>query len=110
MTTKYLTLKEIESNLISSSGLYIVMQYKLSVIDVNFFQLPLLRLEKGQFFVNADSHILNLIHESKWMLRMKLEIPETAKLILAKEKQFKYFKIHLEQCLQDYTAVSVVRN
>ena len=59
--------------------------------------------------MNADSQILNLIHESKWMLRMKLEIPETAKAILAKEKQFKYYKIHLEQCLQDYASVSTLK-
>ena len=67
--------------------------------------MPLLRQHNGKLIVNADKQVLNLIHETKWMIRLKLEIPETAELILTKEKQFKHYKIHLEQCLQDYTEV-----
>ncbi|CAK8694917.1 unnamed protein product [Clavelina lepadiformis] len=68
-------------------------------------KISLLKQVNGELMVNADPQILHLIQESKWMLRMKLEIPEAAKTILHREKQFKHYKIHLEQCLHDYKKV-----
>lgn len=56
--------------------------------------------------MNVDQKILNLIHETKWMLRMNLDVPNAAKTVLAREKQFKKYKMHLEQCLYDYKLVS----
>ncbi|XP_077973667.1 uncharacterized protein LOC120348568 isoform X2 [Styela clava] len=59
----------------------------------------------GELSVNVDQKILNLIQETKWMLRMNLEVPSAAKTILARETQFKKYKMHLEQCLYDYKEV-----
>lgn len=61
----------------------------------------------NELTVNADQKILHLIHESKWMLQMKLEIPDSAKVVLAKESQFKQYKMHLEHCLKDYKEVKL---
>ena len=69
------------------------------------FQLPLFRQEEGGLVLNVDPQIPLLIQEAKWMLRMKLEVPETAKLVLSREKRFKHYKNHLEQCLHDYHEV-----
>jgi len=73
-----------------------------------YLQAPILTHTDGELQVNADQQIPRQIQEAKWMLRMKLEIPDAAKLLLSKEKQFKHYKIHLEQCLHDYKKVGLL--
>mgnify|MGYP002393457647 CR=1 FL=1 len=43
----------------------------------------------GKMEVNFDNEILQLIRETKWLLRLGLEVPEDAKMVLLQEEKFK---------------------
>ncbi|XP_066278010.1 uncharacterized protein [Branchiostoma lanceolatum] len=62
-------------------------------------------LQTGEIVVNADERILQLIQESRWMVRLGIPMPESVQDIVAQEHRFKSYKMHLEQCLQEYRDV-----
>ena len=45
--------------------------------------------ESGDLYVNFDPQILSLIRETECMARLGLEIPATAKMLRARQSQFK---------------------
>ena len=49
--------------------------------------------------------VLELIHESKWLSRLSIAIPDSAKEVLQQEARFKRYKDHLELCLKDFSDV-----
>ncbi|KAJ8314952.1 hypothetical protein KUTeg_007102 [Tegillarca granosa] len=55
--------------------------------------------------VNADERVLELIHESKWLTRLGIQIPESANAIMQQESRFKNYKSHLELVLNEYRTV-----
>jgi dynein heavy chain len=49
--------------------------------------------------------VLQLIQEAKWLIRLGIQIPESAQTILRQEGRFKNYKDHLELCLKEFDAV-----
>ncbi|XP_074204733.1 dynein axonemal heavy chain 8 isoform X2 [Camelus bactrianus] len=58
--------------------------------------------ESGKLLVNFDPKILEIVRETKCMLKMKLEVPEEAKRLLKLESKLKGDKLHLQGLLQYY--------
>ena len=62
----------------------------------------------ASFSVNLDPQVFALIHESKCLLRLNIEIPESAKLVMLQEEKL---KVLLPFVVPDFpvgTVVSVV--
>ncbi|XP_029452717.1 dynein gamma chain, flagellar outer arm-like [Rhinatrema bivittatum] len=55
-----------------------------------------------QLMVNTDMRILQVIEETKWMMRFGIQIPEAAMLAFKQGEKFKLYRSHLEGMLQEY--------
>ncbi|KAF6113475.1 hypothetical protein HJG60_003938 [Phyllostomus discolor] len=58
--------------------------------------------ESGKLLVNFDPKILEVVRETKCMIKMKLDVPEQAKRLLKLENKLKADKLHLQDLLQYY--------
>ncbi|XP_073740929.1 dynein axonemal heavy chain 8 [Callorhinus ursinus] len=58
--------------------------------------------ETGKLLVNFDPKILEVVRETKCMIKMKLDVPEQAKKLLKLENKLKADKLHLQGLLQYY--------
>nr|KAF6461745.1 dynein axonemal heavy chain 8 [Molossus molossus] len=58
--------------------------------------------ESGKLLVNFDPKILEVVRETKCMIKMNLEVPEQAKRLLKLENKLKADKLHLQDLLQYY--------
>uniref|UniRef100_H0WXE9 Dynein axonemal heavy chain 8 n=1 Tax=Otolemur garnettii TaxID=30611 RepID=H0WXE9_OTOGA len=58
--------------------------------------------ETGKLLVNFDPKILEVVRETKCMLKMKLDVPEDAKRLLKLESKLKADKLYLQGLLQYY--------
>ncbi|XP_070274744.1 dynein axonemal heavy chain 8 [Myotis yumanensis] len=58
--------------------------------------------ESGKLMVNFDPKILEVVRETKCMIKMKLEVPDQAKRMLKLESKLKGDKLHLQDLLQYY--------
>ncbi|XP_031820772.1 dynein heavy chain 8, axonemal isoform X3 [Sarcophilus harrisii] len=58
--------------------------------------------ETGKLLVNFDPKILEVIRETKCMIKMKLEVPDAAKKLLKLEANLKANKLYLQGLLQYY--------
>ncbi|XP_068697910.1 dynein axonemal heavy chain 8-like [Montipora foliosa] len=61
--------------------------------------------ETRQLLVNADGRLLELIQESKSLLRLGIQLPDTAVDVLKQEHRLKVYKQSLELVLEDYYKV-----
>lgn len=52
--------------------------------------------ESGKLLVNFDPKILEVVRETKCMIKMKLDVPEQAKRLLKLESKLKADKLHLQ--------------
>ena len=59
----------------------------------------------GRLIVNFDKEILLLIRETKCLLRMQVEVPEAARLVVMQEMKFKSFYNQLTYALKQYESV-----
>ena len=57
----------------------------------------------GQLLVNFDREIGQLIRESKFMMRMDVEVPASARIVLAQEDKFKSYYNQLTHTINMYT-------
>ncbi|XP_044146080.1 dynein axonemal heavy chain 5-like isoform X2 [Bufo gargarizans] len=55
-----------------------------------------------QLMVNTDMRILQLIEETKWMLRLGIRVPETALLAFHQAEKFKMYRSNLEGVVKEY--------
>ncbi|KAM4835098.1 dynein axonemal heavy chain 8 [Thomomys bottae] len=58
--------------------------------------------ETGKLLVNFDPKILEVVRETKCMIKMKLDVPEQAKRLLKLESKLKADKLYLQGLLQYY--------
>ena len=58
--------------------------------------------ETGKLLVNFDPKILEVVRETKCMIKMKLDVPEQAKNLLKLESKLKADKLYLQGLLQYY--------
>uniref|UniRef100_A0A8D2C597 AAA+ ATPase domain-containing protein n=2 Tax=Sus scrofa TaxID=9823 RepID=A0A8D2C597_PIG len=58
--------------------------------------------ETGKLLVNFDPKILEVVRETKCMIKMKLDVPEQAKRLLKLESKLKGDKLYLQGLLQYY--------
>nr|XP_023422402.1 LOW QUALITY PROTEIN: dynein heavy chain 8, axonemal [Cavia porcellus] len=58
--------------------------------------------ETGKLLVNFDPKILEIVRETKCMIKMKLDVPEQAKRLLKLESKLKADKLYLQGLLQYY--------
>uniref|UniRef100_A0A4W2DV70 Dynein axonemal heavy chain 8 n=1 Tax=Bos indicus x Bos taurus TaxID=30522 RepID=A0A4W2DV70_BOBOX len=58
--------------------------------------------ETGKMLVNFDPKILEVVRETKCMIKMKLDVPEQAKRLLKLESKLKGDKLYLQGLLQHY--------
>jgi dynein heavy chain len=59
----------------------------------------------NRLYVNFDHEILQLIRESKCLLRLQAQVPEVAKMILMQDDKFKQYYNHLTFTLREYDRV-----
>ena len=59
----------------------------------------------GKLLVNFDKDIMRLIRESKFMLRLDVEVPTSAKLVLAQEDRFKSYYNRLTHLIDEHERV-----
>ena len=59
----------------------------------------------GKLLVNFDADIVKLIKEAKFMLRLEVEVPTSATLVLAQEERFKSYFNRLSHLLSEHTRV-----
>ena len=53
----------------------------------------------GQYQVNFDQSLIELIHETKWLRRMGLDIPEAAMVLLQQETKYRNYYDTLTELL-----------
>ena len=58
--------------------------------------------DTGHFFVNFDPRIVELLEETRFMLKMKLTIPASAEMLYNKSEQLKKWKLAFEEILKDF--------
>ncbi|XP_036073448.1 dynein heavy chain 8, axonemal isoform X1 [Rousettus aegyptiacus] len=58
--------------------------------------------ESGKLLVNFDPKILEVVRETKCMIKMKLDVPEQARRLLKLESKLKADKLYLQGLLQYY--------
>ena len=59
----------------------------------------------GMLFVNFDREISQLIREAKFMQRMGIDVPESARMVLLQEDKFMHFFSELAFLLKEYERV-----
>lgn len=57
-------------------------------------------------YVNLDHEILQLIAEAKYLARMKVEVPEHARMVLLQEDKYKAYYDELTHTLREYDRVT----
>eukprot|EP00002_Diphylleia_rotans_P021973 TRINITY_DN428_c1_g1_i1.p1 TRINITY_DN428_c1_g1~~TRINITY_DN428_c1_g1_i1.p1 ORF type:complete len:4548 (+),score=958.95 TRINITY_DN428_c1_g1_i1:229-13872(+) len=62
--------------------------------------------DNGKLYVNFDREILQLIRETKWLLRFGIEIPEAARIVLLQEEKFKVYYDQLDYLLREYQRIT----
>ncbi|KAM4771050.1 dynein axonemal heavy chain 5-like [Rhinophrynus dorsalis] len=55
-----------------------------------------------QLEVNSDPRIIHLIEETKWMVRLGIQVPETAILAFQQAEKFKIYRSDLQDMVQEY--------
>ncbi|KAM4043310.1 dynein axonemal heavy chain 5-like isoform 1-T1 [Anomaloglossus baeobatrachus] len=55
-----------------------------------------------QLIVNTDMRVLQLIEETKWMLRLGIHVPEAALLVFHQAEKIKMFRSSLEDVVKEY--------
>ena len=55
--------------------------------------------------LNPTFRVLELIQEAKWLVRLGVQIPESARQILRQEGRFKSYRDHLRLCLSQFQSV-----
>uniref|UniRef100_A0A8C5PKA2 Dynein heavy chain n=1 Tax=Leptobrachium leishanense TaxID=445787 RepID=A0A8C5PKA2_9ANUR len=55
-----------------------------------------------QFKVNTDWRIIHLMEETKWMLRLGIDVPEAAVVAFQQAEKFKLYKSDLQDMVQEY--------
>ena len=58
-----------------------------------------------RLYVNFDREILQLIRESKSLMRLGIEVPETARIVLLQEDKFKSYYNELSYSISQYDSV-----
>lgn len=61
--------------------------------------------ESGNLLVNFDKEIMQLMRETKYLQRMGIEVPESAKMVLLQEEKFKYYFNQLSYALREHERV-----
>ena len=61
--------------------------------------------ETGNLLVNFDKEIMQLMRETKYLQRMGIEVPESAKMVLLQEEKFKTYYNQLSYALKEYDRV-----
>eukprot|EP00898_Chlorokybus_atmophyticus_P005691 jgi/Chlat1/6122/Chrsp409S05665 len=61
--------------------------------------------ESGVLLVNFDRDILQLMRETKYLQRLGIEVPESAKMVLLQEDKFKHYYNQLSYALKEYDRV-----
>uniref|UniRef100_A0A7S0GLB7 Dynein heavy chain n=1 Tax=Micromonas pusilla TaxID=38833 RepID=A0A7S0GLB7_MICPS len=61
--------------------------------------------ETGNLLVNFDKEIMQLMRETKYLQRMGVEVPESAKMVLLQEEKFKHYYNQLSYALREYDRV-----
>jgi dynein heavy chain len=61
--------------------------------------------ETGNLLVNFDKEIMQLMRETKYLQRMGIEVPESAKMVLLQEEKFKNYYNQLSYALKEYERV-----
>ena len=56
----------------------------------------------GEFYANFDRHIFELIRETKFLKRMGFKIPESAKIVLLLESNFKRYFVKIKNITEMY--------
>jgi dynein heavy chain len=64
-------------------------------------QATLLVEVDNKLYVNFDRNILQLIRETKWLKRMNVEVPESARMVLLQESKFKKYYSELWYVLRE---------
>ena len=59
----------------------------------------------GMLFVHFDREIMQLVRESKFLQRMGMDVPETARMVLLQESKFKWYYDELTFALKEYERV-----
>ena len=57
--------------------------------------------DEGRLLVNFDRDILQLMREAKYLQRMGIEVPESAKMVLLQEEKFKLYYNQLSHVLKE---------
>eukprot|EP00854_Cymbomonas_tetramitiformis_P001067 gene1068-1616_t len=61
--------------------------------------------ESGKLLVNFDKEIVQLMRETRYLQRMDVEVPESAKMVLLQSDKFKYYFNKLGYALKEYARV-----
>jgi dynein heavy chain, axonemal len=61
--------------------------------------------ETGDLLVNFDKEIIQLMRETRYLQRMGIEVPESAKMVLLQEEKFKEYYNQLSYALKEYDRV-----
>lgn len=62
--------------------------------------------ETGKLLVNFDREIMQLMRETKFLQRLGVEVPESAKMVLLQEEKFKYYYNQLTFVLSEYERIT----
>ena len=62
--------------------------------------------KNGKLFVNFDSEIFQLIREAKCLVKLGIDIPEEAKIVLLQEETFKAYYNDLKFMLSEYERIT----
>lgn len=54
------------------------------------------------FYINSDDRLVTLFEEVKWLFRLHIDLPPSARDLLSQEKKFKLYKSNLDTLLKDY--------
>uniref|UniRef100_A0A8I3RXS5 Dynein axonemal heavy chain 8 n=1 Tax=Canis lupus familiaris TaxID=9615 RepID=A0A8I3RXS5_CANLF len=66
--------------------------------------------ETGKLLVNFDPKILEIVRETKCMIKMKLDVPEQAKKLLKLESKLKADKLYLQEFLANNPSLTEIRS
>ncbi|XP_074662754.1 uncharacterized protein LOC141915202 [Tubulanus polymorphus] len=58
-----------------------------------------------EIVANTDEGVVELIQEAKWLMRLGIQIPESAMVVLQQELRFKKYKDNIEHCLKEFRDV-----